>query len=140
MKTVNYHSEFAYLDGVLSLDGLPENRQRDFANLRQLLTSGGGTVTENTRFAACLTCFCVRYAMTPGELFNCQIDNVVATAAHALELTFTYQSRSNMTAYLGKNHNYYNDHVAFLTDAQRKAAQATAKEAHRLLTYLTEIS
>ena len=136
----NFHSEFAYLESVVSLEGLPDNRRRDFATLRQLLTGGGGTVTENTRFAACLTCFCVRYAMTPGELFNCQIDNVVATAAHALELTFTYQSRSNMAAYLGKNHNYYNDHVAFLTDAQRKAAQATAKEAHRLLTYLTEIS
>jgi hypothetical protein len=136
----NFHSDFGYLESVISLDGLPENRQRDFANLRQLLTGGGCTVTENTRFAACLTCFCVRYAMTPGELFNCQIDNVVATAAHALELTFTYQSRSNMAAYFGKNHNYYNDHVAFLTDAQRKAAQATAKEAHRLLTYLTEIS
>ena len=136
----NFPSEFAYLNGVLSLDGLPENRKRDFANLRQLLTGGGGTVTENTRFAACMACFCVRYAMSPGELFNCQIDNVVATAAHALELTFTYQSRSNMAAYLGKNHSYYNDHVSFLTDAQRKAAQETAKETRRLLTYLTEIA
>lgn len=137
---MSYHSDFAYLDAVVSLDGLPENRKRDFANLRQLLTGGGGTVTENTRFAACLACFCVRYAMSPGELFNCETVTVVATAAHALELTFTYQSRSNMAAYLGKNHSFYVDHVAFLTDAQRKAAQATAKETRRLLTYLTEIS
>ena len=136
----NFPSEFAYLNGVLSLDGLPENRKRDFANLRQLLTGGGGTVTENTRFAACMACFCVRYAMSPGELFNCAINPIIATAAHTLELSFPYQSRSNMAAYLGKNHSYYNDHVSFLTDAQRKAAQATAKETKRLLTYLTEIS
>jgi hypothetical protein len=138
MKTVNYHSEFAYLDGVLSLDGLPENRRRDFATLRQLLTGGGGTRTENVNFAACLACFCVRYAMTPGELFSCKIEDVVATAARALELTFTYQSRSNMAAYLGRNHNYYLGPVSRLTDAQQKTAQATAKEAHRLLTYLNE--
>ena len=135
---MNYHSEFSYLEAVLSLDGLPEPRRRDFATLHQLLTGKGGVLSENVRFAGCLACFCVRYAMSPGELFNCQTETVVATAAHALELTFTYQSRSNMAAYLGKNHNFYNDHVAFLTDAQRKAAQATAKETRRLLTYLTE--
>ena len=135
---MNYHSEFGYLEAVLSLDGLPEHRRRDFATLRQLLFGEGGNRTENVNFAACLACFCVRYAMTPAELFDCKTPTVVATAAHALELTFTYQSRSNMAAYLGKNHSFYNDHVAFLTDAQRKAAQATAKEARRLLTYLSE--
>jgi len=137
---MSYHSEFAYIYLFLSLDGLPENRKNDFANLRQLMTGEGGTVTENTRFAACLACFCVRYAMSPGELFNCGINPIIATAAHTLELSFPYQSRSNMAAYLGKNHSFYNDHVAFLTDAQRKAAQATAKETRRLLTYLTEIA
>ena len=134
----NFHSEFAYLESVISLDGLPDNRRRDFATLRQLLTGGGGARTENVNFAACLTCFCVRYAMTPAELFDCKTPTVVATAAHALELAFTYQSRSNMAAYLGKNHSFFIDHVSFLTDAQRKAAKATADEARRLLTYLSE--
>lgn len=137
---MSYHSEFAYIYLFLSLDGLPENRKNDFANLRQLMTGEGGTVTENTRFAACLACFCVRYEMSPGELFSCNVMTITATAAHALELTFPYQSKTNMAAYLGKSSQFYNDYVYYLNPSQRKAADGIAKEALRLLNYLTEIA
>ena len=78
--------------------------------------------------------------MTPGELLKCDINDVLAVAAMAMELTFTYQSRSNIAAYLGKHSSLFNYNVALLTPAQRQAAKATAEEAKRLLTYLTEIS
>jgi hypothetical protein len=76
--------------------------------------------------------------MTPAELFDCKTPTVVATAAHALQLTFTYQSQSAICAYLGKTREIFRDQVFVLTDAQRKAAKATADDARRLLTYLNE--